>query len=217
MPAHRVAKTFPCCIFPAVRLLCVLSALFPALLPWTSALEAQVLPPAAALPADAFQRTVRHAAVIFDGTVTAIQCEFGKGKVPLSYRISFQVKQGVRGVRSASTYTIREWAGLWAPRQPPRYHIGERALLFLYPPSRSGLTSTVGGRSGKLAVVADAVHGTTQVSLPLDWIVSLGQPPPAASLQSARNSASAKPSPTRVPVAWLIQRITQAPAPSGGE
>jgi len=197
----------------------VLSALFPALLPWTSALEAQVLPPAAALPADAFQRSVRHAGVIFDGTVTAIQCEFGKGKVPLSYRISFQVKQGVRGVRSASTYTIREWAGLWAPRQPPRYHIGERALLFLYPPSRSGLTSTVGGRSGKLAVVADAVHGT-QVSLPLDWIASLGQAPSLGSMKSAGHSVPEKPSsaqPTRVPVAWLIQRISQSSAPSGGE
>ena len=212
MPAHRVAKTFPRCIFPAIRFLCLLSALFTS----TSALEAQILPLASALPSDAFQRTVQHAGLIFDGTVTAIQCEFGKGEVPLSYRISFQVKQGVRGVRSASTYTIREWAGLWAPRQPPRYRVGERSLLFLYPPSRTGLTSTVGGRSGKLAVVADAAH-ETQVSLPLDWIASLGQPPPAASLQSARNSASAKPSPTRVPVAWLIQRITQAPAPSGGE
>src|SRR5205085_3757610 len=114
------------------------------------------------------------------------------------------VKQGVRGVRSGSTYTVREWAGLWAPRQPPRYRIGERALLFLYPPSRSGLTSTVGGRSGKLAVVADAVHGI-QVSLPLDWMASLGQLPPASSSQGARNSVPAKPSPaqaTRVPVAW---------------
>jgi hypothetical protein len=137
----------------------------------TSALEAQVLPSASALPSDAFQRAIRHAGVIFDGTVTAIQCGFGKGKVPLSYRISFQVKQGVRGVRSASTYTISEWAGLWVPRQPPRYRVGERALLFLYPRSRSGLTRTVGGRSGKLAVVADAVHGTTQVYLPLDLIV----------------------------------------------
>ena len=215
MPAHGVAKTFPRCIFPAVRFLCLLSALFTS----TSGLEAQVLPSASALPSDAFQRTVQHAGLIFDGTVTAIQCEFGKGKVPLSYRISFQVKQGVRGVHSGSTYTIREWAGLWAPRQPPPYRVGERSLLFFYPPSRSGLTSTVGGRRGKLAVVADAAHGT-QVSLPLDWIASLGQPPSVGSMKSAGNSPPAKPSPTqptRVPAAWLIQRITQASAPSGGE
>jgi hypothetical protein len=215
VPAHGVAKTFPCCIFPAVRFLCVLGALFS----WTSALEAQILPFASALPSDSFQRTVQHAGLIFDGTVIAIQCEFGKGKVPLSYRISFQVKQGVRGARSGSTYTIREWAGLWAPRQPPRYRVGERSLLFFYPPGPSGLTSTVGGRSGKLVVVADAPLGT-QVSLPLDWLASMGQPPPVASLNRVRSSAPAKPSPThptRVPVAWLIQRILQAPAPSGGD
>ena len=33
-----------------------------------------------------------------------------------------------------------------------RYRVGERVLLFLYPPSKLGLTSCVGGRMGRFTV-----------------------------------------------------------------
>jgi hypothetical protein len=185
-------------IFPAVRRLCVLFALFPT--PLTGQAKASV--GAAKMPPDDFRQTVRQSGLIFEGTVTAIQCERAKGQSPQSYRISFQVKQGLRGVRSGATVTIREWAGLWAvgPAQGPRYHVGERAFLFLYPPSRAGLTSTVGGRKGKLAVNAG------QVLLPRDWAENLGE-----GLVSAAKLSS--PKPVRVPVPWLVQRVERA----GGE
>ena len=80
---------------------------------------------------------MRQSGVIFDGTVTAVECEFGKNKLPQTYRIRFQVKQGMRGVGTALTFVLREWAGLWTVGLPPRYRIGERVVLFLYLPSRS--------------------------------------------------------------------------------
>lgn len=204
MPVRGLVTIFSCCIFPAVRFLCVLSALFP----WAAELEAQA--PAFQSP-DAFQQTAQHAGLIFDGTVTAIHSEFAKGKLPQTYFISFRVKQGVRGVRSGGIYSIREWAGLWMPGQKPRYHIGERAMWFLYPPSPAGLTSTVGGRTGKLPILAGAVNGE-QVLLPLGWLESLGQPAAASSKRNAYTPAPipSPAQPDRVPVAWLVQRITQA-------
>ncbi len=193
MPARGVCWFFPGSIFPAVRFLCVLSALFP----WPTTVQAQTAHPAT-LSSDNFQRTVRQSGLIFEGTVTAIQCEVGRNKAPQTYRISFQVRQGVRGASTGATLVIREWAGLWsAGPQRPRYHVGERAFLFLYPPSRAGLTSTVGGRNGKLAVSGG------QVVLPRDWAESVGQTPvPAAKLTPSQ--------PALVPVAWLVQRIEQA-------
>lgn len=215
MPGCGVRPILRCCILPAARFLCVLTALFP----WASGLGAQAPGPASTPSLDDFQRTVRQSGVIFDGTVTTVECEVGKNKLPQTYRVRFQVKQGVRGVGEASTFVLREWAGLWTAGRPPRYWVGERVVLFLYPPSRAGLTSPVGGTKGKLPVVADAIHGS-QVLLPSDWLAGVG-PPPAASSAGTGKSPSAKTSPiqsTRVPVAWLVQRIAQAgAAPSGGE
>jgi len=207
VPGCGVRSIFFDCIFSPIRFLCVLAPLL-----WMPGLEAQALGPASGPHSDDFQRTVRQAGVIFVGTVTAVHCEFGKDKLPRTYQVSFQVKQGMRGIRTGSPLVIREWAGLWEAGRTPRYRVGERALLFLYPPSRAGLTSTVGGKKGKLTVVADAIHGT-QVSLPLGWLDSVGQPPvanlPAGSSKNSSPTASL-PQPTQVPVAWLIQRIAQA-------
>lgn len=50
---------------------------------------------------------------------------------------------------------IREWAGLWAKGE--RYRTGERVLLFLYPPSRLGLTSPVGGDLGRFEIEPDGI------------------------------------------------------------
>ena len=56
----------------------------------------------------------------------------------------------MRGTRAGEILSIREWAGLW--NSGDRYRPGERFLLFLYSPSRLGLTSPVGGQSGRFAV-----------------------------------------------------------------
>jgi hypothetical protein len=62
----------------------------------------------------------------------------------------FRVDEAIRNVRRGQTVEINEWAGLWQSGE--RYRPGERVLLFLYPPSRLGLTSPVGNRAGRFAV-----------------------------------------------------------------
>ena len=64
--------------------------------------------------------------------------------------ITFHVDHAIRGVRAGDILTIREWAGLWSIGE--RYRLGEHVLLFLYPPSKLGLTSPVGGPLGRFSV-----------------------------------------------------------------
>lgn len=91
------------------------------------------------------------AGYIFAGTVTAL-----KRVAPTqanevgTIRITFRVDQGVRGVRTHQSLVIREWAGLWNAGE--RYWIGERVVLVLYPPSKLGLTSPVGGGLGRFSL-----------------------------------------------------------------
>ena len=90
----------------------------------------------------------------FSGTVKAIERVAPKGRDRVAvYRITFQVDQGFRGVRTGQTLVIREWAGLW--QAGPRYRRGEHLVLFLYPPSKLGLTSPVGGAQGRFRVNQD--------------------------------------------------------------
>jgi hypothetical protein len=64
--------------------------------------------------------------------------------------ITFRVDDAFRGVKPGRSLTIREWVGLWLAGE--RYHAGERVVLFLYPLSKLGLTSPVGGRFGRFDV-----------------------------------------------------------------
>jgi hypothetical protein len=104
-----------------------------------------------------------RAGVIFAGRVVALQYEkpHAPGEVG-AMRITFQVERGLRGVRSGSQLTIREWEGLWNSGE--RYRVGERLVLFLYPNSKLGLTSPVGGTRGRLAINAsgEVVMGAEQ-------------------------------------------------------
>jgi hypothetical protein len=96
----------------------------------------------------------RSAGYIFQGTVVSIVDMVPKTPQDVAVvKVSFRVVQGVRGVRTGQTFTIREWAGLWNGRE--RYQPGERVVLFLYSPSRLGLTSPVGGHAGRFAVDAE--------------------------------------------------------------
>ena len=56
----------------------------------------------------------------------------------------------MRGTSAGRDLTIHEWAGLWTRGE--RYRVGERVLLFLYSPSKLGLTSPVAGPIGRFAV-----------------------------------------------------------------
>ncbi|MGO9515787.1 MAG: hypothetical protein ACLPND_01960 [Candidatus Korobacteraceae bacterium] len=103
----------------------------------------------------ALPQIVRTSGIIFSGRVTFVGRTstevapiFGHGNGFTT--ITFQVEHGIRGASTGQTLTIHEWAGLWARGE--RYHVGERVLLFLYSPSRFGLTSSVGGDGARFEI-----------------------------------------------------------------
>jgi hypothetical protein len=88
---------------------------------------------------------------IFSGTVLKVEHRNSDSSSSLAItKIVFRVDEAIRNVHRGQTVEINEWAGLWQSGE--RYHPGERVLLFLYPPSRLGLTSPVGNRAGRFAV-----------------------------------------------------------------
>ena len=117
------------------------------------------LPATAELPLQSPQRNISpvrrsltlRSGYIFSGTVKSVERVAPSTKDSVAVmRITFHVDQGLRGTRSGQMLVIREWAGLWQGRD--RYRPGERVMLFLYPPSKLGLTSPVGGASGRFPV-----------------------------------------------------------------
>ena len=74
-------------------------------------------------------------------------------------RITFRVEQAVRGTQTGANISMRQWVGLWNSGE--RYRVGERVVLFLYPRSKLGLTSAVGGARGRFTITRDG-----QVLLP---------------------------------------------------
>lgn len=92
---------------------------------------------------------VTRSGYVFSGTVKSIERIKPHSRDSVGVmRITFLVEHGYRGVLSGQTIAIHEWAGLWEGVQ--RYRVGERVMLFLYPPSKLGLTSPV--PNGKLPV-----------------------------------------------------------------
>jgi hypothetical protein len=92
----------------------------------------------------------RSSGYIFAGTVKSVERAAPKRNGVASVLINFHVDQAMRGVRTGQMLAIREWAGLWESGE--RYRPGERVMLFLYPPSKLGLTSPVGGPMGRFKV-----------------------------------------------------------------
>jgi hypothetical protein len=110
-----------------------------------------------------------HSGYIFDGTVLSVQAAPNDANDLATVQIAFRVEQAIRGTSAGQILTIREWAGLWNAGE--RYHPGERLLLFLYSPSRLGLTSPVGGATGRFAVDSRGnavIEGGRLPALPLD-------------------------------------------------
>jgi len=94
---------------------------------------------------------VQAAGTIFSGVVTAITPRPPtRGQSVEAVAITFHVERAIRGVTPGDDFTISQWIGLWSAGQ--RYRLGERVLLFLYSPSKLGLTSCVGGQIGRFAV-----------------------------------------------------------------
>ena len=95
-----------------------------------------------------FGQMARTAGTIFAGTVTRIEPgPATTGSAVETVAITFRVERPLRGAVPAGSLTILEWLGLWSSGQ--RYAVGDHVLLFLYPPSKLGLTSAVGGQMGQ--------------------------------------------------------------------
>src|SRR5271167_5229003 len=92
----------------------------------------------------------RSSGYIFAGTVKSVERVAPKGSGVATVLINFHVDQAMRGAQTGQMLAIREWAGLWESGE--RYRPGERVLLFLYPPSKLGLTSPVGGALGRFRI-----------------------------------------------------------------
>jgi hypothetical protein len=101
----------------------------------------------------------RRAGMIFAGTVlaigppatteTAATYRVVQGTPP-SVQLSFRVDRAIAGVAQGQIVAIQEWAGAWAMQRPLTK--GQHVLIFLYPPSRLGFTSPVGGSIGQVAL-----------------------------------------------------------------
>jgi hypothetical protein len=95
----------------------------------------------------------RAAGTIFSGTVIAIaRRTVNNGQTVETVAITFHVDNAIRGATPGEDLTISQWIGLWSGSQ--RYRVGERVLLFLYPPSKLGLTSCVAGEMGRFTIDA---------------------------------------------------------------
>jgi hypothetical protein len=141
----------------------------------------------------------RRAGMIFAGTVltTAAQTvttqtgtiQTATERVPpgtTAVRLTFRVDQAIAGVDPDQILTIHEWAGAWS-RQRPMYK-GQHILIFLYPPSRLGLTSPVGGSMGQVVLDPRGEKVSQQDRKPLGPGVSVVQLERA--IRSARNRSA---------------------------
>ncbi|HTR23933.1 MAG TPA: hypothetical protein VMI10_08100 [Terriglobales bacterium] len=113
-----------------------------------------------------WKRLSRRAGMIFAGTVLRAEQPVRCGNKPNSSdeacpvsrvaaipsssfaELRFRIDLPIAGVEAGKILTIHEWAGAQDRHRPLRP--GDRVLLFLYPPSRLGLTSPVGGLQGQI-------------------------------------------------------------------
>jgi hypothetical protein len=106
----------------------------------------------------------RRAGMIFAGTVLAAatqtvttQAAATDQVIPATtpsttpaVQLSFRVDHAIAGVERGQILTIHEWAGAWSMHRPMSR--GQHMLIFLYPLSRLGFTSPVGGSLGQVAL-----------------------------------------------------------------
>lgn len=89
----------------------------------------------------------RKAGFVFAGRVLRVEHPARlPDRVPV-VKVTLRVDEAWRGARRGQTFVLTQWAGAW--EGGPQYRPGQRLLLFLYPRSRTGLTSVVGGRLGQ--------------------------------------------------------------------
>jgi hypothetical protein len=98
-----------------------------------------------------WKQLARASGMVFAGTVLGVTAlPATSDRAMPTIEVKFRIDQAIAGVNSGQILTIREWAGAWSEHRAMR--TGQRILLFLYPPSRLGLTSPVGGPMGQVAL-----------------------------------------------------------------
>lgn len=103
----------------------------------------------------------RRAGMVFAGTVLSAGPQTARtDRITPAIEVSFRVDRPIAGVARGQILTIHEWAGAWSRHRAMRS--GEHLLLFLYPPSRLGLTSPVGGSLGQIALDASGENVALQ-------------------------------------------------------
>lgn len=162
---------------------------------------------------EALHTMEQQAAVIFAGQVIAVRRLSGASGATGVVEIEFAVDDAVRGV-SGNTYTLREWAGMWAAGDQP-LRAGQHYLMLLHAPSAAGLSSPVGGMDGAIPIRGGAEEPAVQAraaSAPVDarmvdlrWI---------ATRAVRRISYVAAVHPTALPVGVHAEAIAAAPTPN---
>ena len=123
----------------------------------------------------------RRAGMIFAGTVltTAAQTPAIDRAAPAiqtpAVELTFRVDRAIVGVEQGQTLTIHEWAGAWSMHRP--MSSGQHILIFLYPPSRLGFTSPVGGSLGQVALDSSRKNVSGQEQKPAAVGVRNESPP----------------------------------------
>jgi hypothetical protein len=116
---------------------------------------------------------VRRSALIFSGIVLKVEHHASSLTSPPT---SSRCRRRFVGVRRGQIVEFNEWGELWQAGE--RYRTGEQVLLFRYPPSKAGLTSLGGGRSGHLQmdragqVLVDEGDGCEPPPLPVKKFVA---------------------------------------------
>ena len=110
---------------------------------------AQATVPQASISAE-LQSLAGAAQTIFVGQIVAVQ------RSKSVVEVSFRVERPVTGL-VGQTFTMREWAGLWAPGTQ-RYAVGQRVLAFVHGASGAGFSSPVHGAEGLVPVVVQGAE-----------------------------------------------------------
>lgn len=113
--------------------------------------------------------------------------------------LRFRIDSPIAGVKSGQILTIREWAG--ASSRQPALRSGDRVLLLLYPPSRLGLTSPVGGAQGQVRL------DSTDENIPEPSRQSKSRLESDEDSQAARAASTVR---RRIPVSQLERAIRDA-------
>ncbi len=118
----------------------------------------------------ALHNMTQLAGVIFAGRVIRVHRRPGVAGAAGTVEIEFAVDDAIRGV-AGSTYTLREWAGLWPADDEP-FRVGQRYLMLLHASSASGLSSPIGGTDGAIPIKGEAGAVADSRAVDLRWIAT---------------------------------------------